>query len=163
MFQNVLFWNYTKDAIAAAKKLNIELIDGKKLSNTVASLSGNLKTYELTCPECGEKVIFQYFNYKDKTCSNGHTIHGVHYVYHNTENHLIYKKTLQRYQIVEINRQIPKDVLNEVNALANKSFKDIKPRMGVSHAIWNYKKKLFDERGYVWFSPNDLNPNIIID
>ena len=154
---------YTKEAIAVSERLNIKLIDGNKLSNTVASLSGNLKTYELTCPECGEKVIFQYFDYKEKTCSRGHVVHGVHYVYHNTGNKLIYRGDLQRKQMGDINRRIPKEVLNEVNALSNKAFSNRKPQLGLCHEVWHYKMKLFDERGYMWFSPSELNPDCFYD
>lgn len=72
--------DYTQEAITYAKRCNVELIDKTKLINLCKLYMEENKqdTYTLSCPECGEMIVFKMFNdCSDRKCINGHIVHNV--------------------------------------------------------------------------------------
>lgn len=60
-------------------------------------------------------------------------------------------------------QNIPDEVLKEVDAQLEETFKDYPRGMGFCHIYWTYKKKYLADRGYEWESPADQNPDTIYD
>lgn len=56
----------------------------------------------------------------------------------------------------EVNKNIPKEVLAEVEKELEEKFKDYPKGIGFCHIYWNYKKQALEQRGYTWLSPQDV-------
>ncbi len=56
------------------------------------------------------------------------------------------------------NGKIPAHIVEEVESIIAKEFPPEKRSMGMCHAIWRRTKELYAERGYTWYSPQDIHP-----
>lgn len=61
------------------------------------------------------------------------------------------------------NGKIPAHIVEEVESIIAKEFPPEKSSMGMCHAIWHRTKELYAERGYTWYSPQDLHPACMFD
>ena len=58
----------------------------------------------------------------------------------------------------KVNEQIPANIVIEVDDIIAKEFPPEKYMLGMCHAIWHRAKELYAERGYTWYSPQDIHP-----
>lgn len=70
---------YTKEALQEAPRLNIRTIDGNQLFELISLYTtedDKLECYDLFCPECGENVVFSFFDKQNSylLCPNGHKV-----------------------------------------------------------------------------------------
>lgn len=64
----------------------------------------------------------------------------------------------QAYFMQKHNEALPAHIVQEVNDIIDKEFPPEKYMLGMCHAIWPRVKELYAERGYTWYSPQDIHP-----
>lgn len=63
----------------------------------------------------------------------------------------------QAYFMQKYNETIPAHTAQEVNGIIDKEFLPEKYMLGMCHAIWSRVKELYAERGYTWYSSQDVH------
>ena len=61
------------------------------------------------------------------------------------------------------NELIPEKIKRLVDFQIRIEFLFVKRRLGLCHRVWNRKKKLYAHYGYEWYTPAELNPDIMFD
>ena len=56
------------------------------------------------------------------------------------------------------NRKIPAHIVQEVESIIDKEFPPEEYMLGMCRAIWRRTKELYADRGYTWYSPQDIHP-----
>ena len=69
----------------------------------------------------------------------------------------------QAYFMQKHNEALPAHIVQEVNSIIAKEFPPEKYMLGMCHAIWHRAKELYAERGYTWYSPQDIHPLCMFD
>ena len=64
----------------------------------------------------------------------------------------------QAYFMHKHNEALPAHIVQEVNDIIDKEFPPEEYMLGMCHAIWPREKELYAERGYTWYSPQDMHP-----
>lgn len=62
-----------------------------------------------------------------------------------------------------VNALIPKRVMKEVEEQIDILYPPRDYELGICHRIWSSEKALLAARGYKWYSPSDMYPNIRFD
>jgi len=61
------------------------------------------------------------------------------------------------------NGNIPQEVIDEVEAQIKIEHENHPKGLGYCHRFWARKKELLRQRGYLWMSQAELNPDIVYD